>query len=91
MKNISGTIATGGVAQTLYDNQNMPYKGFFVRNYSNLAAIWINENGTASAAQPSIRLDPLELYESPYSATGHNAVLSIYSDTSAVQFVARVW
>ena len=91
MRNISGTITLGGTAQTLFDPQGMPYKGWWLRNNSTSVSVWINENGTAAAAQPSIEIKVGELYESPPNINMMMDTLSIFCGTTSVSFTARVW
>lgn len=91
MKSISGTITSGGTAQTLYDPQGQPYKGWWIRNYGTASSIWVTENGTAVAAQPSIEVRAGELYESPPNAPLFTETLSIICSTTSVAFAARVW
>ena len=91
MRDISGTITLGGTAQPLFNPQGQPYKGWWLRNNSTSASIWINENGTASAAQPSFEIKVGELYESPPNIGFMAETLSIFCSTTSVPFTARVW
>src|SRR5260221_14722213 len=50
----SGTLATGGSAQTLFGGI-VPVNGFVVQNNSS-AALWISDVGVASAGGASIQL-----------------------------------
>src|SRR3989442_6921947 len=52
----SGTLATGGSAQTLFGGL-VPANGFLVQNNST-AALWISDVGVASAGGPPIQLTP---------------------------------
>ena len=90
MRSISGQIAVGGTAQTLYDNQGMPYKGFYIRNNATTSSLWINENATAIAQQPSLEVKPGEMYESPPNCPIFTDPLSIFC-SAVVAFTGRVW
>lgn len=89
LTNISGTITTGGAAQAL-SSANASRKGWFLENLSS-GDLWVNRfGGTASAAQPSLRIPPGFLYETPMSGCGGNA-LSIYGATTGQAFTAGEW
>ena len=90
MKSISGTITSGGVAQVLYNPQGQSYKGWFLRNNSSLS-LYVDENGSAIAAQPSLEIKSGELYESPPNAPLFVEQLSIIGSTTNQAFTARVW
>jgi hypothetical protein len=90
MKNISNTLASGGSAQTLYDPAGQPYKGYWLRNNST-TSLWVNENGTAVAGQPSIEIKPGELYETPPNLPIMIEPLSIIGATTSQAWAARVW
>ena len=90
MRSISGTITSGGNAQTLFNPQGQPYKGFWVKNMS-AESIYINENGAAAASQPSMELKIGELYETPPNAPLFWETLSIFGATTGSAFSARVW
>ncbi len=85
----SGTITTGGAAQTLAAF-NEARKGFMIQNLS-AGDLWINElGGTAAASQPSIKITSGQVYETmdgqpcPYA-------ISIFGATTAQAFTAREW
>lgn len=85
--NISGTITTGGTAQTL-SASNSTGRKFFIENLHTTEDLWWNDLGTATAAQPSFKIVAGALYESPYSTT---AAISIIGATTAHAFTAREW
>lgn len=82
----SGTITAGGTAQQL-----MPLwqgrHGCIVQNLS-ATDLWINDQGTAAAAAPSIKV-PAGAQFVCVGPTG--AVLSIFGATTAQPFAAREW
>lgn len=85
----SGTIATGGTAQTLMA-ANPARKGWFVQNVST-GDLWVNRfGGTASAGQPSILIKAGRLYETPAGGSGGNA-LSIFGATAGQAFTCGEW
>ncbi len=88
--NVSGTITTGGVAQVLAPaiTSQSGFSGFWVRNNSS-ASLWINtNNGTASAAQPSLEIVAGALYESPPNSQPVGAI-SIFGATTGQSFTAQ--
>lgn len=85
----SGTIATGGAAQSLMA-ANAARKGWFIQNNST-GDLWVNRfGGTAIAGQPSILIPAGALYETPDGGSGGNA-LSIYGATTGQTFTAAEW
>lgn len=87
--NKSGTITSGGVAQTLCA-ANSSRIGFCVQNVSS-ENLWINELGSSAAAtQPSLLLSPGSLYEAPASCVSKLAI-SIFGATTGQAFSAREW
>lgn len=84
----SGTITLGGTAQAFL-GANAARSGFWLQNNS-AGDLWISEVGTAAAAQPSLRIAPGQLYESPITGCPTTAV-SIYGATTAQAFTAREW
>ena len=88
LTNRSGAITTGGTAQVLMAS-NANRIGFSVQNLST-GDLWINPLGTASAAQPSIKLAPGVYFESP---VGYGSVLSvsIFGATTGQSFSALEW
>ncbi len=88
MADISGTITAGGVAQTLAALR--PGRvGFAVQNLSS-GDLWVNENGTAAASQPSIKIPVGALYETPTDYRD-GSDLSIFGATTGQSFAAREW
>lgn len=84
----SGTIASGGVAQTLMA-ANSSRRGFWIQNVST-GDLWISDLGTASAAQPSVVVPPGALYEAPSGGVPTSAI-SIFGATTGQAFAAREW
>lgn len=85
---LSGTITTGGAAQTLAA-ANANRQGLWVQNQST-AALWINFEETAVASQPSIKIDAGALYETPANWCPIGSV-SIIGATTGQAFAAREW
>lgn len=84
----SGTIATGGVAQTLMA-ANSQRRGYWVQNVSS-GDLWISAVGTAAASQPALLIPPRALYE-VCDGTTPNTALSIFGATTGQAFTAREW
>lgn len=85
----SGTITTGGTAQTLMV-ENSAREGFMVQNNST-GDLWINELGnTAAASQPAIKIASGQIYETVQGQPCLYAV-SIFGATTAQAFTAREW
>jgi hypothetical protein len=85
----SGTITTGGTAQTLMA-ANASRKGWAIQNVSS-GDLWVNELGsTALLSQPSIKIASGNLYESPLGGSS-TAAISIIGATTAQAFTAREW
>jgi len=85
----SGTVATGGSAQTLFGGA-LPATGFLVQNNSS-AALWISDVGAASAGGASIQLAADGgLFVTPpgYKPAGP---VSLYGSTTGQSFTARRW
>ena len=84
----SGTVTTGGTAQTLMAAQ--PQRaGFWIQNNS-AGDLWIRAGGTAAATQPSLRIPPNSLYENPDACVPLDAI-SIFGATAAQAFTCREW
>jgi hypothetical protein len=86
--NRSGTIATGGQAQTLAA-ANTSRNGLWVQNLST-GDLWLSDVGTAAAGQPSMKLPPGAYYEFPPNGVPTTA-LSVYGATTGQAFAAREW
>jgi hypothetical protein len=87
--NRSGTITTGGTAQTLMA-ADTTRNGFSVQNLST-GDLWINElGGTAAASQPAIKITSGSLYETPRGMPCEYAV-SIFGATTGQAFMSRSW
>ena len=85
----SGTLVTGGSAQTLFGG-TVPANGFLVQNNSS-AALWICDTGTASAGGASIQLAANGgLFATPSGYKPAGAV-SLYGATTGQAFAARRW
>ena len=85
----SGTVATGGSAQTLFGGI-VPANGFLVQNNS-AAALWICDVGAASAGGASIQLAAgggLFATPSGYKPAG---AVSLFGATTGQAFAARRW
>jgi hypothetical protein len=85
----SGTVATGGAAQTLFGGA-VPANGFLVQNNSS-AALWISDVGAASAGGASIQLAANGgVFGTPSGYKPAGAV-SLYGTTTGQAFAARRW
>jgi hypothetical protein len=84
--NVSGTITSGGAAQTL-SAANANRRGAYILNLSS-GDLWVSDVGTAAATQPSVRIPAGSLYEFPYAPA---AAISIFGATTGQAFSARVW
>jgi len=63
----SGTVATGGSAQTLFGGA-VPANGFLVQNNSS-AALWVSDVGAPRMAAPASRSPPMAACSRPPRAT----------------------
>jgi len=89
LTSISGTITTGGAAQTI-SAANVYRNGFWVQNNSS-GDLWVNELGSAAAAsQPAIKIAAGQLYESQKGEPCPYAI-SIFGATTGQAFTAREW
>ena len=85
----SGTLATGGSAQTLFGGI-VPVNGFLVQNNSS-AALWISDVGAASAGGASIQLAANGgIFATPSGYKPAGAV-SLFGATTGQAFAARRW
>jgi hypothetical protein len=85
----SGTLATGGSAQTLFGGI-VPANGFLVQNNSS-AALWISDVGVAAAGGGSIQLAANGgIFATPSGYKPAGAV-SLYGATTGQAFAARRW
>lgn len=84
----SGTITSGGAAQTLAP-ANSGRTGFSIQNLSS-GDLWFSSVGTAAAAQPSMKIPSGALYEAPLNGVS-TAALSIFGSTTGQAFAAREW
>jgi hypothetical protein len=85
----SGTVATGGSAQTLFGGA-APANGFLVQNNST-AVVWICDTGTASAGGASIQIAANGgLFATPSGYKPAGAV-SLFGATTGQAFAARRW
>jgi len=84
----SGTITAGGTAQTIIAS-NAARKGFEIQNQSN-GDLYFSTLATAIQGQPSVRLSPGQLYETPLGGSGTGAV-SLIGATTGQAFAAREW
>lgn len=91
IRDLSGTIATGGTAQTL-SAANPLRKGYSVMNLSS-GNLFVNDvGGTAvsTGTGSSITIIPGALYESPRNQLPTRAI-SILGATTSQAFAAREW
>jgi hypothetical protein len=85
----SGTVATGGSAQSLFGGI-VPANGFLVQNNSS-AALWVSDVGTAAAGGASIQIAPNGgVFATPSGYKPAGAV-SLYGATTGQAFAARRW
>ena len=85
----SGTVATGGSAQSLFGGI-VPVNGFVVQNNS-VAALWISDVGVASAGGASIQIAANGgVFATPSGYKPAGAV-SLFGATSGQVFAARRW
>ena len=85
----SGTLATGGSAQTLFGGI-VPANGFLVQNNSS-AVLWISDVGVASAGGASMQLAANGgVFATPTGYKPAGAV-SLYGATTGQGFAARRW
>ncbi|MBV9828520.1 MAG: hypothetical protein JO001_23070 [Alphaproteobacteria bacterium] len=85
----SGTVATGGSAQTLFGGL-VPVNGFLVQNNSN-AALWVSDIGTAAAGGASLQIAAsggIFMTPSGYKPGG---AVSLYGGSTGQAFAARRW
>jgi len=85
----SGTVATGGSAQTLFGGI-VPANGFLVQNNSS-AALWVSDVGAAAADGASIQVlanGGVFMTPSGYKPGG---AVSLFGATTGQAFAARRW
>ena len=85
----SGTLATGGSAQTLFGGA-VPTNGFLVQNNSS-AALWVSDVGAASNGGASIQIAAnggVFATSSGYKPAGP---VSLWGGTTGQAFAARRW
>ena len=85
----SGTLATGGAAQTLFGGI-VPANGYLVQNNSS-AALWISDVGTASASGASIQLAANGGTFATPSGYKPAGAVSLFGATTGQAFSARRW
>jgi hypothetical protein len=87
---VATTIAVGGTAQNLFGST--PANGFEIYNPSQTEALFILENGTATAAYNAgnIAIPPLGAYATPpgYKPTGD---VSVIAATTGHGVIGRRW
>lgn len=86
--NRSGTIASGGVAQTLAA-ANAARRGLLIQNVS-VTDLWVSAVGAAGATQPSTWLPSGSYLEFPAYGVPKTAI-SIYGATTGQPFTAMEW
>lgn len=87
LSNASGTIASGGAAQSLLILDNSR-KGCSVQNLSTMD-LWVSNVGTASASQPSQWVPPGSEWSCPFNTA--TAAISIFGSVTGQAFTARAW
>ena len=85
----SGTLATGGSAQTLFGGI-VPSNGFLVQNNSS-AALWLSDVGTASAGGASIQIAANGGTFATPSGYKPAGAVSIFGATTGQAFAGRRW
>ena len=85
----SGTVATGGSAQTLFGGV-VPTNGFLVQNNSS-AALWISDVGTAAAGGASIQLSANGGTFATPSGYKPAGAVSLFGGTTGQAVAARRW
>lgn len=85
----SGTIGAASTAQQLMA-ANSARVGFYIENLSASDPLWINELGTATESQPSLKIPAGSLYETPAGYCPIGAI-SIIGPTLDQAFTAREW
>jgi hypothetical protein len=85
---ISGTITVGGTAQQLAAAK-ADRNGWYLQNHST-GDLWVSDMDTAIIGQPSLKIGPNQLYESPLDGTCFGA-LSIIGAITGQAFTAREW
>ena len=85
----SGTLATGGSAQTLFGGI-VPAHGFLVQNNS-AGALWVSDVGTASAGGASIQLAATGGTFATPSGYKPAGAVSLFGATTGQAFSARRW
>ncbi|MEK7392246.1 MAG: hypothetical protein AAB214_06745 [Fibrobacterota bacterium] len=92
-QNVSGTITTGGTAQTLvaFPAGARP-RGFWIQNLDDAATLYIRGDGqAATAGVGSIVMNPGDLYETPHFWPVGNPVpsVSVFSTKTGHAFSAE--
>jgi hypothetical protein len=85
----SGTVATGGSAQTLFGGI-VPPNGFLVQNNSS-NPLWVSDVGVASAGGASIQLAANGGTFATGSGYKPAGAVSLYGATTGQAFAARQW
>jgi hypothetical protein len=84
----SGTVLTGGIAQTLFSGV-VPVNGFLVATTSS-ATLYVSDIGTASAGGTSIPIAPGAVFITPSGYKPRGAV-SLFAGSNGQSFAARRW
>jgi hypothetical protein len=84
----SGTMVTGGVAQTLFAGV-VPVNGYLVANNSS-AILYVSDVGTANAGGASIPIPAGAVFMTPTGYKPAGAV-SLYGGATGQAFAARRW
>lgn len=87
--NRSGTIAVGATSQQAMA-ANAARRGLWVQNLSTVDALWLRDGAAASAGQPSVKIAPGAMYETPAGGCPVTAI-HILGPTAGQAFSAREW
>ncbi len=85
----SGTITTGATAQQIAA-ANPSRLGWCLQNLDPSSDLWVSSLANAVQSQPSIRISPGALYETPPGGQGLG-VISVIGPTTGQAFTAREW
>lgn len=85
----SGTIAAVGVSQQAMA-ANAARRGLWIQNLSAVDALWLREGAAASQGQPSLKIAPGAIYETPAGGCPVSAI-NLTGPTAGQAFSAREW
>lgn len=96
MTDCSGTITTGGTAQTIIP-ATTGVSGFYIVNLDTTEPLWLNIGGAATAGNQGsapIVAGAATTYSgtgSFYSGYGYNAIVSVLAATTGHKFTCKRW